>query len=153
MKKQDVMPKEKWGDGPWQKEPDLISWEYKGLPCLMRRNTEVTGSWCGYVAVPSNHPAFEKRYDDVDVCVHGGLTYASHCQGDICHEPKPGESDNVWWLGFDCAHSGDLSPRMEAQLNLFIPNREGWGSFQKYRDMDYVMKEVESLANQLLEIE
>ena len=37
------------------------------------------GSWCGYVGVRGNHPAAGKDYDDLDVLVHGGLTYADYC--------------------------------------------------------------------------
>ena len=31
-----------------------------------------------------------------------------------CHIPLPGESDNVWWLGFDCGHYMDVQPGREA---------------------------------------
>ena len=32
----------------------------------------------------------------------------------ICHIPDQGEPDDVWWLGFDCLHGGDLAPGMMA---------------------------------------
>lgn len=140
------LPKGDWGPGPWQDEPDRVEWEHNGFPCLMRRNMQVTGSWCGYVAVPEEHPAFEKGYGYLDVSAHGGLTYSDHCDGEVCHTPKPGASDNVWWLGFDCAHAGDLSPKMEV-----LTGRMGFPdlSWQRYRDLDWVKKEVEHLADQL----
>src|SRR5215510_304522 len=37
----------------------------------------------------------------------GERSHARH----ICHTPSPGEPDNVWWLGFDCCHLGDLYPK------------------------------------------
>jgi hypothetical protein len=42
----------------------------------------------------------------VDLCVrcHGGLTYAGEGWWD-------GDDRATWWFGFDCAHSGDLSPK------------------------------------------
>jgi hypothetical protein len=132
-----------WGTGPWDGEPDRIEWRYKGLPCLMVRTD--MGSLCGYVALPSEHPLFEKNYDDIGVNVHGGLTYASHCQGAICHVPQNGEPDNVWWLGFDCAHGGDFIPKFNKYEVLGIRNFPG-----KYRDTQYVKKEVERLADQLV---
>ena len=55
-----------------------------------------------------------KDYNALDVEVHGGLTYAGECSGSICHVPKPGEPDNVFWFGFDCAHAYDLSPATQA---------------------------------------
>lgn len=58
----------------------------------------------------------------------------------ICHRPEPGEPDGVWWFGFDCAHSGDLSPRREFEP-LF---NDG-----SYRDIEYVTEQVRSLAQQL----
>lgn len=151
--------KDQWGPGPWQDEPDRLEFEYKGFPCLMVRNTGGTGSWCGYVAVPPGHPAFEKSYQGLDLDVHGGLTYSDHCSGHICHEPKPGEPDNVWWLGFDCAHGGDLSPRMRAFEEKYIPQLEGFHNINDnrfihgtYKDVAYVKKEIRRLADQLAAI-
>jgi hypothetical protein len=103
-----------WGDGPWQTEPDRLEWRHAGLPCLATRGPG--GHWCGYVAVPPGHPCHGKPYDDVDVDVHGGLTYAKRCEGHICHVPKPGEPDEVWWLGFDTCHAGDYAPAFSARL-------------------------------------
>ncbi len=135
------MDKSKWGDGPWQTEPDRKEWEHAGFPCLIVR-VESHGALCGYVAVPPGHPWHGKGYDDIDGAdVHGGLTYASKCSGKVCHVPKPGESDDVWWLGFDHAHSGDASPAYDARhrsLGLLDDNI--------YRDMAYATAGVEALA-------
>lgn len=130
------------GSAPWLGEPHRKEWRYKGLDCLIVRNW-VGGALCGYVAVPASHPYHGMGFEDVhrindDLAVHGGLTYASLCHGTICHEAKPGDADNVWWLGFDCAHYGDWSPLM---LSL---------SDETYRDISYVMAETERLAEQLL---
>lgn len=143
MRASGAIDKSKWGPGPWHDEPDRLEWEYKGFPCLMVR-ADSTGSWCGYVAVPATHPAFKKPYDALDVSVHGGITYAGHGQGHICHVPKPGESNNVWWLGFDCAHAFDGMPAM----NGHATNEDGFFN-NGYKDMKYVIHEVEDLADQL----
>lgn len=143
--KREMIPKSEWGPGPWQEEPDRLEFEYKGFHCLARR-AEVSGAWCGYVAVPPGHPWFEKNYDEVEVYVHWGLTYAGHCNGPICHLPKPGEPDNVWWLGFDCAHCDDLMPGMNAQLRRHGGAGFDWGV---YRDLDYVRNEIKKLADQI----
>jgi hypothetical protein len=94
--------------GPWDQEPDRDLWKHAGLACLVNRGP--MGAWCGYVAVPPGHPAHRKHYNEVDVEVHGGLTYSEECQGVICHTPKPGEPDDVWWLGFDCGHTRKQRP-------------------------------------------
>jgi hypothetical protein len=164
-----TIDKSSWGDGEWQDEPDKIQWkdEDTGLPCLVKR-TAHSGAWCGYVGVPPGHPYFEVGYSDVPyelVEPHGGLTYSDHCaegpeESSICHVPDPGEPDNVWWLGFDCAHSHDYAPASEAQ------NRERaeeeiakggtgypwlplYGERRTYRSLAYVRSEVRQLALQL----
>jgi hypothetical protein len=129
----------KWGPGPWDGEPDRIDFEAHGFPCLMLRNS--FGAWCGYVAVPREHPAYGRGYDEMEVQVHGGLTYADQCRGHICHEPKAGQSEDVWWVGFDCAHSGDMIPAFRRGFSANLG--------ETYRTVSYVRREVENLANQL----
>jgi hypothetical protein len=151
--------KSTWGDGPWQTEPDRFEWQHAGYACLLTRSA-CLGNLCGYVGIDRSHPDYEVPYGDIDeeIDVHGGLTYAAKCQGDICHVPAPGMPDDVWWLGFDCAHAYDLSPgliareremaRRNAKLTaMFERVPPGWG--ETYRDFAYVKAEVESLAEQL----
>lgn len=146
------------GPGPWDDEPDREEWRAFGLPCLVRRGP--SGAWCGYVGLPSSHPYHGVSYSDplcghagcydhnIDVYVHGGLTYAASCDGDettgICHVPQEGEEDNVWWLGFDCAHAGDLTPKHDGLLSRFA-TEHGY----TYRDIAYVKGETTRLAEQL----
>lgn len=59
----------------------------------------------------------------------------------ICHLPSEGRPDRVWWLGFDCAHSGDVSPSYD----------RGDG-YNTYKDRHYVAREIASLAKQLAAI-
>ena len=81
--------------------------------------------------------------------VHGGLTYSGPCRpvrkdgGGVCHVPDPGEPDNVWWFGFDCAHAGDAMPQYNSLHNF---NRD-----DSYRDIDYVTRQCGALALQLKE--
>lgn len=106
------------------------------------------GHWCGYVVVPEGHPAHDKGYDEVDdsIDVHGGLTFADRCQEGpidqtVCHLPAPGEPDHLWWLGFDCAHYGDLMPAARSYLDV--------GRYGVYRDLSFVQEECRRLAKQL----
>jgi hypothetical protein len=138
---QSLYDRKGWTPGPWRDEPDRISWvdEATGLDCLMKRH-ERTLHWCGYVGVPSGHPWNGKSWDDVSADVHGGITYAEACDGDptsgVCHVAKSGD-DDVWWLGFDWAHWGDLMP----QAGYEQPSAT-------YRTAEWVKKEVEDLARQ-----
>ncbi len=141
-----TVDKSAWGEGPWQDEPDKRQWvdEATGLPCLIVRGP--LGALCGYVGVSEGHPYYGKEYDCVDADCHGGLTFAGHCcpspEGEgrgICHVVEDGDDDNVWWLGFDCAHSGDVSPKYE---------REGDCWHSSYKGFRYVELEVAGLATQ-----
>ncbi|MFC4275540.1 hypothetical protein [Achromobacter aloeverae] len=139
--------KSEWGDGPWQQEPDKIQFtdEATGLPCLIVRGP--SGALCGYVGIAKGHQDFEKHYDAVPVECHWGLTFSDFCAetGDeskhICHRPEPGEPDHVWWLGFDCAHSGDHCPKYDRDLQ----------TLGTYRTVAYVKRQIASIASQLAE--
>jgi len=122
-------------------------WAYKfelfGLPCLILRNKG--GWWCGYVGVPNNSKLYGKNYyttteskDGIshietlinNIKVHGGLTYARL------------KEDNIWYFGFNCAHSGDL--------NRFLLDYQDQNDI--YRTKEYVIEECKRLAKQLKEI-
>lgn len=144
-----------WEPGPWHDEPDEHDFidGTTGYPCALRRNT--FGAWCGYIGVPSDHPWHGKGYGDevpgaqinpetridevgivtafchahketptIDMLVrcHGGLTYA--------REPWwQNETRATWFFGFDCAHSGDLTP-----------DKRTFSDYSEvYRDMPYVI--------------
>lgn len=150
-----TIDKSTWGDGPWQDEPDKLQYPdpATGLPCLIVR-TSHAGNLCGYVGVPPSHSLHGKNYDDVNVSVHGGLTFADTCQphadesDGICHLADEGEPDNVFWFGFDCAHYMDLSPAYASQFPLMDSFND---TNSTYRDLAYVKSEVASLAKQLHE--
>lgn len=157
--------------GPWTGEPDKVVWvdPTTDLDCMILRNR--MGALCGYVAVPEGHPWFEVGYDDVRLPwvkdqgedwprVHGGLTFADFChegKGDdaICHTPAPGRPGHVWWLGFDCAHSGDVAPMADkALIDLGHPDLvEGmhagpFGVPDIYKPVGYVVEQCQLLAVQ-----
>lgn len=145
-----------WGPGPWDDEPDKISWtdESTDLPCLLVRNG--MGVWCGYVAVEPGHPLHGTDYWGLNLDVHGGLTFSSYCAeegaeaGNICHVPGPGKPANVWWYGFDSGHAWDLVPsmlRMWRELGDALV-----GINHSYRTASYMRTECERLARQLSDL-
>ena len=133
--------RERWPKGPWDDEPDHAEFVHVGFPCLIHRNN--MGAWCGYVGVPPGHPWHGKPYEDVDASAVGGLSYSEACQGSICHVPAPGEPDDVWWLGFDCAHSMQLVPGYGELLGRLAGFENA-----RYWTMDDVLAETRSLAEQ-----
>ena len=143
-----VIDKSKWPDGPWKTEPDRVEFKHAGLPCLITRHPRF-GHLCGYAAVPPGHPLHGYAYGEIEtnIQVHGGVTYAHSCSGQICHVPEPGEPADVWWYGFDCGHCHDISPGIE---EIFRPSTvDALWMGAAYRDMAYVRCETESLAEQL----
>lgn len=149
---------------PWLNEPNRVEFKYKGYDCLIQRvgrfhdefADDYLGHLCGYVALPKSHPYYGKNYDDIPIEVHGGLTYARACQGKICHVPSEGESDDVWWVGFDCAHAGDLIPgiqKMREPVGLFydIDQKYAYLNLPEdvYRDIEFVRNEIEDMVDQL----
>jgi hypothetical protein len=81
------------------------------MKTFIKENTWLHGSnhgWGnGYVLIPKGHPMHGKHYDDIDVDVHGGLTFsekAEDCKGWQSIEP---EDMDCWVVGFDTAHWND----------------------------------------------
>jgi hypothetical protein len=175
-----TIDKTEWARGPWDAEPDKVQWydEATGFPCLIVR-TPHHGALCGYVGVRPGHPWHGKDYDDVGmlpgekpegyveewyVDAHGGLTFAGPCregaeETGVCHVPAPGDTDNIWWLGFDCAHSGDQTPAIDATLRKighdfsYREKAEAAGYRDSYKDIEYVRGQVANLAQQAKKVE
>lgn len=98
----------------------------------------------GYILIPEYHPFYGKHYDDIDINIHGGLTYSNKFEsdnffnwiknleidGDITLNNYK-EFDGYWMFGFDTAHSGD---------NVFNCSKQ------------YVINETENLLNQCINI-
>lgn len=124
----------------WELEPSLEKFVYTATysyPCMIQRNPSLL-HLCGYVGVMKNHDLYgadcnDERLDTIDV--HGGLTFAGHFPE---HHP-----DQIWFFGFDCAHSFDFTPGLID--HKFYPNRYD----QEYRNIKYVREQVEHLAAQI----
>ena len=96
----------------------------KPLTFLMMSST---GWGNGYVVIPKGHKLHGKDYDNIDVDVHGGLTFAANSD-ELDWEELIEEDKGGYVVGFDCAHAGDNSEN--------CPKR-------------YVEKEAENLKEQL----
>lgn len=118
----------------WEAEPDYKEFKYKGYQCEIKR-IEMFGYLCGYVHIPLSHPVYGKKYHDIDIECHGGLTYSN-----IDYQTK----DMV--IGFDCAHYMDIVPYYYDHHNSLV-----WIG-AKYRNMKYLEIECKSIVNQLIAI-
>lgn len=140
----------KWcGDGEWVEEPDWIVIEYLGYEAVVYRVMEAYfgGHLCGYVKIPEDHPLFKSC---IDLDCHGGISYNE------CNEEH--------WVGFDCAHSGDLVPtsallkkqRQEAGELDILPVPEEFKQYAifnpYYKNISYCIDELIGMIDQLLVI-
>lgn len=81
---------------------------------------------CGYVGFDKNHWVYGANYNCFiwSVPVHGELTFS----GELSEL-----DENLWWLGFDCAHSGD---------------KTRWNGGIE-RTLEFCIKECEDLSAQI----
>jgi hypothetical protein len=170
-----TVDKQGWERGPWDDEPDKAVWvdQATGLDCMIVRNH--SGSLCGYVGVPKGHRAYGRGYEDLNVVVHGGLTYAGPCQEPlapefesrahlrdhgICHIPPPGRPEDIWWFGFDTGHFRDYQPAMAFRLKEIAESHPEYDELRRssliavfdgeeYKTLSYVMAETTQLAEQI----
>ena len=126
--------------------------QYKGVDYIVTIGP--LGSYVAYIKIPDEHPwnklvdkkrevgSLEREisvgYEDIPLDVHGGLTFAGFFE----------EERNIWWFGFDCAHSQDFSPGIASMLRSSgLPSPH-----ETYRDLNYVKKECIGLASRLAEV-
>jgi|SRR5208282_2898929 len=127
------MKKLGWGIGPWSTEPDAVDWMTRvGLRGVILRDDEL-GTWAGYVGLPPGHPATLRDVDTLHA--HGGVNFGPKESS----RPKL-RGSGLLWVGFDCAHAGDLVPAFFGRSRLVIG---------EYRNVTYVREQVEDLAYQL----
>jgi hypothetical protein len=142
-----MVDKSKWGDGPWQKEPNQSSFveTNTGYHCYCVREMHA-GHWCGYVRVPRSHSWYGfEEFTLVPVSVHGGLTWSRN------YSPFKPAKEGGWYFGFDCGHgSRDYQPgRVAFFKSLGTPESEYDPTPDAYRDLNYVREQCLLVAVQL----
>jgi hypothetical protein len=128
-----------WPAGKWDHEPDVAEWRARGFACLVVRHRSF-GSLCGYVGVANGHPWHGSDYNSLpdNIDVHGGLTYSGGEQWEHLDLDLAVDEPGLWWVGFDCGHSGDFAP------GTGFGHNDPTG----YKTIEYVISEVERLVNQ-----
>jgi hypothetical protein len=119
-------------------EDVLAKGEHLGFQWVVVHNG--MGYRCGYVRVPLGHPWHGKDYNDLNVEVHGGVSFA---EADVpCDAPG---TDTDWWIGFDCAHAFDAP---DPELTLVLPDQRLSLSIGVVRTQAYAEAECHSLCQQ-----
>lgn len=96
-----------------------------------------------YVEIPNTHSCYKKRYDEIDIDVHGGLTYSK----DYLYIPENENLKNSWFIGWDYAHAGDYFGYNENFL-LYLQERNN----KKWTTKE-IQQDVYSVCEQLKEME
>jgi hypothetical protein len=119
---------------PWESEPDNAEWvdAETGLHGHIWRN-KITHTLCGYVGVTTGDLVgvdYNRLDMDNDYSPHGGLTYS-------------GREGNVWWFGFDCAHSEDFLPGIYIKMRMVNhKGKDSWPPTTNYRTWEFVDAEI-----------
>lgn len=144
--------KKNFPPGEWTKEPDLCYWQGK-LPCLALRDMSM-GIWKGFVGIDSTHPFYGVIIEDLlkkdDITeiffeVHGGITMAGRLPAKYKEFAK-----DYWWIGLEASHGADFMPLL--QLDMSNPDMAKMLSNQVYKDLHFIRREVNKLANRLVKI-
>lgn len=124
-----------------EKEGNKKDFQYKGYICQIRRiGIQYSGHLCGYIQIPKGHQLHHKSYDEIEkyydyeLPAHGGLTFS-------------GSFDNANWIGFDCAHLGDLQP-MYHDENLSFRS-----AGDTYKNMEYVENNIKQIIDFIIKEE
>ena len=146
------------GYGDWLDEPDFLEFKFKGIKCCIVRIVQrepytkeevyFGGYLCGYILLPKDHPLYGKKFHEIDLECHHGITYSQI-------------TEEGWLIGFDCAHSGDLVPTFEHKRNTdpklkkikeMYPAPEGFEKHplfhSTYKNLDFCIKQCKLLAKQ-----
>lgn len=143
-------------DECFEEEYDGALWELdEGLFAAVHRTEG--GFLCGYVGVTKEYKEVwgvdYQNLEEVLDC-HGGLTWSDFFAGALPESVRvwlEGSAVGLWWIGFDCAHSGDHVPGLAHHFVMF-----GKGGNQKgdvYRTTEYVEQEIENLRQQIRKLE
>lgn len=149
-----------WPAGPWDGEPDSLLWSEGEVRCAVYRTD--MGSLCGYVGFPPGHGWEGVEGDDLDslpageeLPSHRGFTYNEWCDGRVCVPVERGVCPTCagkrWVIGFDCAHSGDLIPRMarifEHELKMAPPMLKDTDQYRTFPYARQLLVELAARAN------
>lgn len=131
---------------PWLFEPDYTSYKIKDLHCIIKRGPST--SLCGYIGIPITKDPYKNLIPmenwHEELRVHGGITFTESSRISMHRMfPEFRYTRKLLWIGFDCSHYQDLLPLTFMEFG----RREG-----QYRTIDYVKREIEKLAEQIIKV-
>ena len=76
---------------------------------------------CAYVMIPKDSKYFKKDFGEIDINVHGGLTYSNNYLPFVAKNDETG-----WYIGWDYAHYGDYVGYEERVPKQFQVGGKKW---------------------------
>lgn len=91
-----------------------------------------------YIRIPEGHKDYKKNYDDIDLSVHGGLTYSNNHLWISENQKTEG-----WFVGWDYGHCGDYTGYEEMFPAELSSGGKKWTT-------EEIFKEVKEACYQLM---
>lgn len=91
-----------------------------------------------YVEIPKQHKYFCKDYNDIDIDVHGGLTYS----GDWLMVSEDKKIENSWFLGWDYAHCDDYCGFYLFDTDFLNEHTKKWTTEEIIKDCKSVIEQL-----------
>ena len=95
-----------------------------------------------YVEIPKNHKYYLKDYDEIDIDVHGGLTYSEN----YLFISKNEKITNCWFIGWDYAHLGDYTGYEENYPEEYRIGGKKWTTNEILKDVYSVCMQLKDSA-------
>lgn len=112
------------------------------------------GIWKGFVGLDDTHPYYNKTIEEllkiptateIFLSVYGGLSGSGRLPAKYKEFGK-----NYWWISIETSHGGDLMPLIT--LDDDDPDVARLTSNQTYKDLKFIRKETNKLANYLAKV-
>lgn len=84
-----------------------------------------------YIEIPKDNKLYKKEYDEIDLNVHGGVTYSSS---------KLLTMKNSWFIGWDYSHIFDYSPIYEKYG--YIDDGKKWTTKEVFEDVKDAIEQI-----------
>lgn len=155
------VPREFWLEGPWTNELDEYEWKAAEsfYDCAVLRGP--MRQWNGYVGIPLDHPLSSLKYDIVQE--------RADINRDLDELTFSRQIGDLYWVGFDLCHVGDLTPTIDSAAYMESINpgkpKEYYQTLSNmfnmpwvfadatYKDMDYAIRATNDWAKALYDAE
>ena len=125
-------------DGDWQivaRAPFGHVFEDRMIGMLRFLITRGPIALCAYIGIPLGHPLSGRKYDELEIPCHGGLTFSEAGDGGIWPADR-------WWYGWDYGHFQDRTIYSSPELayRAWTPAMVAEDAEEALREFDHLVK-------------